>query len=129
MKYWVIKSSLMISMVLGLSACMSSVDLAAQRHERQVCEHRCDTRAQQCQTQCRDNRDSCAQQVQANTKKNYKAYRNGRCIEGKIPILELQSFRDPLQCLKKTCDCADDYRVCKRACSGIIDKRLQHTIN
>ena len=129
MKHWVMTSGLIASMLLGLCACMSSAHLAVQRHERQVCERRCDQRAQQCQTHCQDNEDSCTQDVRAATEKNYQAYRHSRCVQGRLPILPQQSFGDPLACLKKSCDCADDYRVCRTSCSGIIHKRLQHTIN
>ena len=128
MKQWMIKSSFVSVVLLGLVACVSTANLAQTRHVRQVCEQRCDKRAAQCQGMCQDDCQTCTEQAKVQTQKYYKRYVHGRCVEGKTIILRLQSYHDPLQCLKKTCNCADDYRVCMAACSGSIHKRLQHEI-
>ena len=129
MKQWVIKLALVGGCLFGLSACVSYVQLAEQRHVRQVCEQRCDTRLVQCQEHCHDSCQTCTQQAKAITEKYYQHYWQGRCVEGKRPILQLQSYHDPLQCRKKSCDCAADYRVCRSACRGSIPKRLQRQLN
>jgi hypothetical protein len=37
----------------------------------------------------------------------------------------LNSYRDPLQCRKVTCNCHADYQVCIQSCSGVIHKQLR----
>jgi len=126
MKHLGIKIVLVIGVLLGLTACVSTAKLIEQRHLRQVCEHRCDVRAVQCQAQCQDDCHLCTDEAKLTAKKYYQRYLHVRCVEGKMPVLRLQSYHDPLQCVKKTCNCADDYRVCMVACSGSIHKSLQH---
>lgn len=38
---------------------------------------------------------------------------------------ELNSYRDPLQCRKVTCDCLSDFAICKKGCTGVIPTKLQ----
>jgi hypothetical protein len=37
---------------------------------------------------------------------------------------DLNSYRDPLQCRKVTCDCLADNNVCKASCRGLTPQVL-----
>ncbi len=98
---------------------------AQEKNKIASCQSLCEARAQACKQACRNNCRQCCASSTRTTVKNYKRYKNEVCVKGDFLTLQLNSFRDPLQCRKTTCDCRADYQVCMQACSGMVYKSLQ----
>ena|SRR3990167_10714013 len=77
-----------------------------------------------CQKTCQNNCMQCHAYAGLKTSNRYCHYAHEQCVKGSTMIRQLNSFRDPLQCAKTTCDCSADYQVCKQSCSGFIHKQL-----
>lgn len=93
--------------------------------EQTKCKQACRFELKQCHSICHNNSQQCHACANANALKSYIKYQHQQCVQGKALVRELQSYRDPLQCKKTTCDCYADYRMCNQACTGLIQKRLQ----
>lgn len=87
------------------------------------CASACAIRMAECTKTCRNNCPLCSVQANEKAAKKYKKYQCEQIIKGKIIALQLNSFRDPLQCRKITCDCPADYEVCMKSCGGRVLKR------
>ena len=85
----------------------------------------CQTQMSQCATSCTHHCRACEKEAVRETKKGYQRYLKERCVKGKSFVRRLQSYHDPLQCRKTTCDCAADLRVCVESCRGDIHKQIQ----
>lgn len=90
-----------------------------------TCKLACSERLHKCANTCRNNIQNCSALANAEAAVHFNQYKHERCIQGEIVALELQSYRDPLQCRKITCACKVDYGVCIQSCKGKIHKRLQ----
>lgn len=90
-----------------------------------ACQQTCEIKASACRQTCRNNCQRCCGSSTQTTIKTYKRYKHEVCVKGDFLTLQLNSFRDPLQCRKTTCDCRADYQVCMQACSGMIYKSLR----
>ena len=112
---------------LFMLSCASTHEDAVDAQAKRACERTCEQEKNVCLRTCDDSCKAC--QVRENEKmaRLYKTYIHEQCAQGKRVALQLQSFRDPLQCRKSSCDCPADYRVCMSACAGPIYKRLQVT--
>ena len=104
-----------------LPGCVSHKD----KHEAAQCKYTCQQKLNSCQKVCQNNTIHCITLANDHALKSYHSYKKQQCVQGKPVVRELQSYRDPLQCRKTTCDCNTDYRVCTQACTGLIHKRLQ----
>lgn len=91
-----------------------------------ACEANCIKKSQICHHSCRNNCAECSAFARQSTARQYAHYEWEQVVKGKIIALELNSFRDPLQCRKVTCDCKADYQICMQSCSGVVQKSLQH---
>ena len=91
------------------------------------CKLACAHQAQLCFNQCQNNCSHCVKSRAKNTAKSYNRYLNEQKVKGKVVALDLNSFSDPLQCRKMTCNCNADYSVCMQSCGGLIYKSLQVT--
>lgn len=89
------------------------------------CQRQCMVQFKACSQQCENNCRQCSQASRCQSSKMYARFVKGQTIQGGIIARQLNSYRDPLQCRKTTCDCETDYRVCSQACHGIIKKRLR----
>ncbi len=120
------KISLLFTLLL-LTACTST----RFQHNSKVmqCVNQCNLKAQYCQRHCGNNCPNCTLMSYQNSKARFIKYLHECDIQGKIVLRELNSYRDPLQCRKVTCNCVADLEVCKQNCSGIIYKRLQTAPN
>lgn len=116
---------MLLFMVLMLSGCETLHQQDVKAQELRVCQSVCKQQLSHCQNVCDDNCKSCEIKAKKTTEINYKRYEHERCLEGRTIVRRLQSYHDPLQCRKMSCDCPADYRVCAEACSGVIHKRLQ----
>lgn len=66
-----------------------------------------------CRRSCRNNYKRCSYLASKDAQKKYFFYKHEQFIKGEIVLLQLNSFKDPLQCQKITCDCEADYKTCK----------------
>ncbi len=89
-----------------------------------VCEHR----AIACNKICRNSPSQCAAFRKQSVSEAYLYYRHEQYVKGGEIIRDLNSYRDPLQCRKTTCNCRADYRICVQACTGAISKQLRSTV-
>lgn len=108
-----------------LCACVSNPAMQQKESAEHACKIACEHQLIRCEHLCEDNCCQCRFNSQQETLLAYNQYRHEQHVQGKDVALELQSFRDPLQCTKKTCECQADYRVCIQACEGKIRKRMQ----
>lgn len=92
-----------------------------------ACIAECQTQKAACQSRCSTSCKQCQADADSSMIKRYKTYVHEQCVQGERVALQLQSFRDPLQCRKTSCDCLADHRVCVGACRGTIRKSLQVT--
>lgn len=95
------------------------------RMEQASCKMTCQKRFKICQQACHDNCQTCAMEVQKTVNRSYAQYRHEAYIQGGIDSRELNSFKDPLQCRKTSCDCRADNEVCVQSCTGIIHKNMR----
>ncbi|CDZ79143.1 hypothetical protein BN59_03461 [Legionella massiliensis] len=86
----------------------------------------CESRLAACTKVCRNNCGQCSAAAGQTAARNYGYYEHEKMEQGKIIALQLNSFRDPLQCRKVTCNCQADYAICRQSCGGAITKRLEH---
>lgn len=111
-------------MLVGLVACATQ-DGIMQRQNMAVCKVSCMEKYTFCSHVCHDNCSQCTQGANLGAKTTHQAYVHEMCVRGGTIARELKSYRDPLQCLKSTCNCTADYRICVQACGVVIQKTLQ----
>lgn len=123
--YEFMTTRVLVTFFLGFFISGCSMHQKIEQQTYRSCEMNCQQQLNHCQKKCTDNCQICELNARKSAAKAYKQYRRERCIEGKTMILRLQSYHDPLQCRKTTCNCPADYQVCVEACRGKIHKRLQ----
>lgn len=96
------------------------------RQQFTLCKASCDQRRVVCSKACRNNCTQCATAANNRRTVQYNHYVHEKVVEGKNIALQLNSFRDPLQCRKVTCNCAADYQICLQSCGGVIQKSLKY---
>ncbi len=114
-------------LLLGLYGCHAKNTLRAQEFAQ--CNSICIQHLDFCKQNCTDNCSTCSQKSLYSSTMNYKKYVNEQKIEGQRVMRELNSYRDPLQCRKVTCNCQADFLACKQSCTRVIPKRLQAVPN
>ena len=110
-------------LIYATVGCVTQAHRYDLHQEIRACQSSCQQRLPPCQVTCRDDA-LCEKQAKLEAQKKYKKYEHGRCVEGKTIIRRLQSYDDPLQCRKMSCDCLADFRMCSEACAGVIHKQL-----
>lgn len=108
-----------------LVSCASYHDAVKRSQDVAACKITCQQRLQQCGQVCHNDYRQCNTAAYQSAVRHYDHYLHEQAVKGQNVVLELKSFRDPLQCLKITCECSTDYLVCKQSCTGKIRKRLQ----
>jgi hypothetical protein len=104
------------TIILGLAGCQGLLS----QHNSQVveqCGATCAQKLQFCSQNCPDSCANCTCVLQKMAGKNFQKYVYERKVEGKKVMRELNSYRDPLQCRKITCDCVADFVMCKKYCT------------
>ena len=112
-------------LLLSLFGCASKSVLRGTALALAQCNATCTQHFESCKQNCVDNCPTCSWNSTRQSAANFSKYVNERKVEGKKVMRELNSYRDPLQCRKVTCDCIADLTACKQSCSGVIHKRLQ----
>lgn len=110
--------------LLLLVACTNHA-LMTKHAEQASCKMTCQLRLKSCQHVCHDDCRTCSEQVQKSVKRSYDQYIHEIQVQGGIISRELNSFKDPLQCRKTSCDCSADYDVCTQSCKGLIHKNVR----
>ena len=85
--------------------------------KKKQCIMRCHSRHHECKRSCTNTAPKCHRKAYTKTKVAFERYVDQQEIAGKPVNRDFNSFNDPLQCKKITCDCADDYALCRRVCS------------
>ena len=112
-------------LILALSSCAVQQKFIPLNPDTKQCLMMCEQRFESCSQICTDNCKMCTKKAYHSAAMNYLGYAHEKKIEGEIIARELNSYRDPLQCRKTTCECPTDYRTCIQTCSGKMPKRLQ----
>ena len=112
--------------VMLLSGCASYHAFVTRSHEQALCKSTCRQQQGICQTRCHDHCQECGWQESKITAKHYSEYKHQQFVQG-IPVVRtLNSYRDPLRCLKITCDCRADYRLCVQSCADKSSSESSH---
>jgi hypothetical protein len=90
-----------------------------------ACQYHCRQQLNECKEKCDDGCIQCLQQSFTASNQHYFQFIHQQVVQGGGVARDLKSYRDPLQCLKSTCNCHADYYQCSDACTGTIHKRLQ----
>ena len=110
--------------LLGLFSCTHHLPLGQSRIEVAQCQLICKQHLISCEKSCRNNCNYCETYANHKAKNRYAHYINEQDIRGGLVIRRLNSYRDPLQCRKSTCNCSTDYQVCVQSCGGVVHKLL-----
>lgn len=86
------------------------------------CKQQCQKNARICDDACVNNCAACNICSKKKASNSYANYLREQCIQGGNIARELNSYCDPLQCRKTTCDCVADYKICIQSCASIIHK-------
>ena len=121
MKNWIIRVVVCCFFMLIASCANRTVPI-----NYVACIASCESSFGNCSGVCGNNCSQCRAAALQKTAKNYSRYKNEKIVAGKIVALQLNSFRDPLQCRKVTCNCQADYMLCLQACGRAIPKRLEY---
>ncbi len=111
--------------IMLLASCASHKTMVKSSQELASCKFSCQQRLDSCNKVCHNNCRECSATSCRAAAGSYDRYKHEQCIKGGIVARNLNSYRDPLQCRKITCECAADYQVCIQSCAGVIHKRLQ----
>ena len=88
-----------------------------------ACKSQCLNKFKACAKVCKYSCQKCMAFVTTGVKRHYDYFVHQQQVQGGLVARELNSYRDPLQCLKSTCDCRADSNECTQACAGTIHKR------
>ncbi|PWY54891.1 acyltransferase [Legionella qingyii] len=113
------------TIILLLGGCHGLQQNALKGQTLEQCNRTCVQHFDFCRQNCVNNCSTCSHASQREAEKNFAKYVHERKVEGKKVMRELNSYRDPLQCRKVTCDCLSDFTICKKGCTGVIPKKLQ----
>jgi len=110
---------------IGLSACMTQQKTEVKGQSLSQCKTICLQHLESCKQSCTNNCRTCSAGSSYTSTSNYSKYVHEKFVEGGYIARGLNSYRDPLQCRKVTCNCASDFNTCNQGCTGVIQKRLQ----
>jgi hypothetical protein len=109
-------------LILG---CAAHVKEPSTRSNMAACARSCEQRADTCEKFCRNSCQQCRDLSLQRAAQHYSQYVHEELVEGGAILRNLNSYQNPLQCRKTTCNCRADYRVCIQSCGGVIRKSLQ----
>ncbi|MBA2650103.1 MAG: acyltransferase [Legionella sp.] len=89
------------------------------------CQMHCRENLELCHATCSNHCAHCENSAAASAACGYDQYLQEIEVQGGIIARELNSYRDPLQCRKITCNCSADFNLCSQGCTGIIQKQLR----
>lgn len=115
---------LLCMLLLNSSSCTTQQDRDRATTIAQ-CKISCSEQLDYCRELCLNNCPNCSAHAEYSTAKHYRKYLCQEEIQGGVIMRELNSYRDPLQCRKVTCNCSADYNICIQSCTGVIQKQLR----
>lgn len=115
-------------LVMIITGCATNQAFIKQTQERKVCIAACQQQLSVCQQTCDNSCQKCCAKSNQSTVSHYYQYKERQRIQGAGITRDLNSYRDPLQCRKTTCECIVDYQVCTQSCSGKLPKRLHEVL-
>ncbi len=90
-----------------------------------VCKLSCQKQYASCAASCTNNCHNCKIKSTQTAGKNFQKYIHEECVKGGFIARDMNSYRDPLQCRKVSCNCCADLNICIQSCSGVINKQLK----
>ena len=110
---------------IGLMACTKQHNGWRATSSLRQCQAQCIKQNSACLKVCDNSCSHCMVPAYATAERHYAQFIHQQMLQGGLVARDLKSYRDPLQCLKTTCNCHADNEQCAQACTGIIHKRLQ----
>lgn len=105
--------------------CMSACVRQVAPPQPPSCENVCLAELHTCAEICQNSCPVCQAKSVERARQNNARYVWLQRAQGHIIAREVNSFRDPLSCTKVTCDCEDDFKICKQQCHGQIKPTLK----
>lgn len=116
---------LMGALVMMFSACANLKSNDSNKAPIASCKITCLKQLKTCNSTCKDDCEQCVADANMSFARHYDKFIHQQSVQGGLISRDLNSYRDPLQCVKTTCNCRADFHQCLEACTGIIHKRLQ----
>jgi len=118
--------TILAAVIILLTACTHHTSTTPAKQDYATCAASCEKRAEQCNSRCRNNCQQCQAYTDQITARHYGKYVSEQYVKGRTIARNLNSYRDPLQCRKVTCNCRADFRICiQESCGGVVKKQLQ----
>ena len=111
--------------LLYLSGCATQDKTITNGQTLKQCQTICIQHLEACKQNCTNNCRNCSIKSSYTSAVNFTKYVQEKQVQGGIITRGLNSYRDPLQCRKVTCNCPSDFITCKQSCTGVIQKRLR----
>lgn len=121
--------AVLLCLCVGLMACTKQHDDETAKARFRSCQMQCLQQNKACIKACDNGCIQCLVPAYATADHHYRQFVHQQTVQGGLIARDLNSYRDPLQCLKTTCNCHADYRQCAQACTGTIHKRLQSPLS
>lgn len=112
--------------LIALSGCASHQKVSVINPKSvEQCMMTCMQHHDYCKQNCVNNCPNCSAAASETAAVNLFKYVHEKQVEGGYITRGLNSYRDPLQCRKVSCNCVADLFTCKQGCTGVIQKRLR----
>jgi hypothetical protein len=105
-----------------LSGCATQEKTALNSQTLNQCKMICVQHLEFCQKNCKNNCPTCSSDSNYSSRLNYCKYVHEEQVQGGYITRGLNSYRDPLQCLKVSCNCPSDFITCNQYCTSVIQK-------
>ena len=121
----IITKILFISIIVLLAACSAKYEKyyefdVPKAQDGAKCVQICHETKTNCSKMCNNDTQLCQRNQLDHATIAYQSYIKERKVEGDVINRDLNSFYDPLQCSKVSCDCERDYRACYKMCGGKV---------
>ena len=111
--------------LISLMGCASDEKIQINPQSLSLCKFSCAKRFEVCQNKCVNNCPTCSADSSYTSRSNYFKYAHEKLVQGGYITRGLNSYRDPLQCRKVTCNCVADLIACNQNCARVIEKRFR----
>jgi hypothetical protein len=111
-------------MIFSLLSCANQQN-TEELHSISQCQTNCRELYELCKTQCLNHCAHCTEVADESAADRYEQYVQEQEVQGGTIARELNSYIDPLQCRKITCNCSADFTICDQGCTGVIQKQLR----
>ena len=89
------------------------------------CKAQCVKSFESCKQLCSNSCSKCSTSEKRSALSHFLKYAHEEQLQGGAVTRDLNSYRDPLQCRKVTCNCYADLMTCNQGCTSIVQKSLQ----